>query len=193
MNEVNPYSALFVDDQFKSYLPYLEPAADAAGIGLYAVDNVLEGLEFLQGYADIVHAVILDLSFYKGEMQGMEALQKIKTNHPRLPVVILTDSDSAEDIEKVVQCIKKGAYNYVGKKAHPVYLFQVVQAAIEHAALQAAVTYRAMVTCRQEKFYTIRKDYSSGRFTKSAVFGFELAFINKPGNEKEADTLRNEA
>ncbi|MBL0335646.1 MAG: response regulator [Chitinophagaceae bacterium] len=74
---------------------------------MYATDNVLDGLEFLNTYSETVSAVILDISFPKGEMQGIEALQKIKQIQPHLPVIMLTDRDAAEDIDRVVECMKR--------------------------------------------------------------------------------------
>ena len=194
MTAIHSYAVLYIDDHCEGYLRSIEPAAKCAGIDLYAVDNVLEGLEFLNEYSETIQAVILDLTFPKGEMQGKEALQKIKTRYSSLPVIILTDSDTSADIEKVVECMQKGAYNYVGKRTlNPFYLFQVVQTAIDHSLLQISVTHRADTFYKKENFFTIRKEFPYGQFTKSAVFGFELCFVNKPGNDLEADTLRSEA
>jgi DNA-binding NtrC family response regulator len=106
--EQNSRNILFIDDHSEQYLANLEIAAKSAGFNLFSVDNVLEGLEFLDDYATAVDAVILDLGFPKGEMQGTEALQKIKKKFAHLPVIMLTDSDTAADLERVVDCMKKG-------------------------------------------------------------------------------------
>lgn len=125
--EQNSRNILFIDDHSEQYLANLEIAAKSAGFNLFSADNVLEGIEFLDDYATAVDAVILDLGFPKGEMQGTDALQKIKKKFAHLPVIMLTDSDTAADLERVVDCMKKGAYNYVGKKT----LGQLEQSLVE--------------------------------------------------------------
>lgn len=101
MDQTN-YTVLFIDDHSSNYLPSLEPVASEAGFDVYATDNVLDGLEFINTYPETVNAVLLDINFPNGEMQGIEALQKIKQLQPFLPVIMLTDRDSSEDIDLVV-------------------------------------------------------------------------------------------
>lgn len=192
MMEPTAYSILFIDDDCKRYLPILEPAAKAAGFELVAMDNVLEGLDYLKEYAGTVHAIILDLCFPKGEIQGIEALKKIKHKNPQLPVIMLTDSDAASDIDQVVECMKKGAYNYVGKRTlNPVYLFQVAETAIQQSQLLAQAEKRVAITeSKTDRFFTLRQPATYGRFQQSAIFGFELLSINKPADEKEEAYLK---
>lgn len=188
--EQSAYTILFIDDHSSSYLPSLEPVAKATGFELYATDNVLDGLEFLNTYPETVSAVILDISFPKGEMQGIEALQKIKQMQPHLPVIMLTDRDAAEDIDRVVECMKKGAYNYVGKRSlNPVYLFQVVDAAVQQAQVQIRLSAKNTGTVKKQRIFTVTNSCNYGRFKQSGIFGFELVSVNKPGNEQEAAQL----
>ncbi len=190
----NSRNILFIDDHSKQYLPNLEIAAKAAGFNLFAADNVLEGLAFLEDYTTALDAVILDLGFPKGEMQGTDALQKIKKKYEHLPVIMLTDSDSAADIDKVVKCMKIGAYNYVGKKTlNPVYLFQLVENALQQCRLVTYAKASKKPTTVPGIFYTITQDYNYGRFRKRALFGFELSSVSKPANEKEELNLKMNA
>lgn len=189
--EQNIRNILFIDDHSQQYLGSLEIAAKASGFNLFSADNVLDGLEFLKEYATAIDAVILDLGFQKGEIQGTEALQKIKKKYEHLPVIILTDSDTPADLEQVVDCMKKGAYNYVGKKTlNPVYLFQLVDNALQESHL---VTYTKTVSkpyTTSDTFYTITHEYNYGRFRKQALFGFELSSVSKPADEKEEIALK---
>ena len=131
------YSILFIDDHSINYLLYLVLGAKASGFKLYVTNNVQDGLDFLKSYNDIVSAVILDISFPKGEIQGFEALQKINQQHPQQLVIMLTDIDYAEDINRVLECMKKDAYNYVGKRSlNPVYLFHFGDNAVQLAQIQ---------------------------------------------------------
>jgi len=189
--EQNPYTILFIDDHSRNYMPALQPVAEATGFELYATNNVLDGLEFLKAYTETVSAVILDISFPKGEMQGIEALQKIKQIQPHLPVIMLTDRDSAEDIDRVVECMKKGAYNYVGKRSlNPVYLFQVVDAAVQQAQVQMRLSAKNSGIEKKRRFHMVTEVCDYGRFKQSGIFGFELVSVNKPGNEQEAAQLQ---
>jgi CheY-like chemotaxis protein/type IV secretory pathway TraG/TraD family ATPase VirD4 len=194
MTNTNNYSVLFIDDQSKHYLTSLEIAAQSFGYEIYPADSVLEGLEFLDSYADIIDAVILDVSFPKGEMQGIEALEKIKAKCEYLPVIMLTGSDSASDLDIVVECMKRGAYNYVGKHTlNPVYLFQVIHTAVENYKMLKRSLVNVDKGEREEKFFTVKKEGKYSRFAFSAVFGFELAFLNKPSNDAEAVLMKNTA
>jgi len=187
--EQTAYTILYIDDDCNRYLPLLKPAAQAAGFSLSAADNVLDGLEYLKEYAGTVHAIILDLSFPKGELQGAEALQKIKQKYSLLPVIMLTDSDTAADIDRVVECMKKGAYNYVGKRTlNPVYLFQVVETAIQQQQLQIRLAAKAPAD-KTGDFFVVTQPCDYGRFKQSASFGFQLVSINKAGNETELTIL----
>lgn len=189
----NNYTILFIDDHSSNYVPTLEPAAKAAGYQLAITDNVLDGIDYLKNYVQIIRAIILDISFPKGEIQGLEALQKIKLLHPDLPVIMLTDRDSAEDIDRVVDCIKKGAYNYVAKRSlNPVYLFQVIDSAVQLAQMQVRLNSQNIIPNdnKQQTFYTVANTSCYGLYTKSSVFGFELVSVNKPSNEQEQIQLQ---
>ena len=158
--EQNSRNVLYIDDHSERYFRMLEDAAKAAGFNLFSADNVLEGLEFLDDYASAVDAVILDLGFPKGEMQGTEALQKIKKKFAHLPVIMLTDSDTAADLERVVDCMKRGAYNYVGKKTlNPVYLFQLVDNALQQSQLVSYTKAANKPANATDTFFTVKQDY----------------------------------
>jgi len=190
MTEQNLQSVLFIDDDSSIYLSSLKLAAEAAGFELNATDNVIDGISYIKKYTEIVSAVILDINFPRGEMQGLEALQKIKKLQPELPVIMLTDSDSASDIDRVVECMKKGAYNYIGKRTlNPVYLFQVVEKAVAESKLQERIRVRNAVPEKTHQFFTVKADCEFGRFTMSGIFGFKLVSTSKPENIQEATIL----
>ncbi|WP_291124937.1 response regulator [Flavobacterium sp. UBA6031] len=195
MTEQNLQSVLLIDDHSSSYLSALQPTAEVAGFELFATDNVLDGINYIKKYTEIVSAVVLDLNFPRGEMQGLEALQKIKILQPELPVIMLTDNDSASDIDRVVECMKKGAYNYIGKRTlNPVYLFQVVEAAVQQAKLQERIKKINNIPDKTYRFHTVKK--TEGDFLQStsyAIFGFELISLNKASNENEATNLEKTA
>lgn len=186
----NLQTILFIDDECDSYIESLEPFAKEAGFELQASKNVLEGLNFIKEYKDNVNAVILDLNFPIGEMQGFEALQIIKELQPYLPVIMLTVSYTMNDIDRVVECMRKGAYNYIGKRNLNVkYLFQVVEKAVSESKLQERIRIRNTVSPKKHLFFTVTTEYNNGKYFWSGIFGFELISINKPENEQEAAKL----
>lgn len=192
--EQNSRYILFIDDHSKHYLSALKIAAETSGFELIASDNVLDGLQLLEEYASIIDAVILDLCFPEVEMQGPEALQKIKKKYAYLPVIILTDSDSAADLEVVVDCMKKGAYNYVGKKTlNPVYLFQLVDQAVKQNRLLRYTNASIQPKVANSTFPVLLQDADFGRFRKKAIFGFELSSVSKPANENDEQAMKKNA
>ncbi|MEI6554604.1 MAG: response regulator [Paludibacter sp.] len=190
MTEQNFQTVLFIDDDSSIYLISLKLAAEAAGFELFATDNVLDGINYLKNYTEIVSAIILDINFPRGEMQGLEALQKIKILQPELPVIMLTDSDTAADIDMVVECMRKGAYNYIGKRTlNPVYLFQVVEKAVGESKLQERFRVRNNVPDKSHRFFTVKTKCEFGRYSRSGIFGFELISVNKADDDREAANL----
>lgn len=136
----NSNNILFIDDQFENYIEILEIAASSAQCKLVPFNNIKDGLFYFNA-GDRIDAVLLDIKFPDSDNDGIETLEKIKAINNLIPVIMLTGSDSAEDVEKVIECMNKGAYNYIGKqKLNPVYLFQVVNAAVEqyHTNLRLA-------------------------------------------------------
>ena len=130
--EDKQFTILFIDDNFSQYLETLTIVGCSYGFNIQAFNNVIDGLAFLDVNNRNIGAVILDLSFPANEIQGIEALNKIKRNYDLLPVIMLTGSDSEKDIEIAVDCMKMGANNYVGKeKFNPTYLFQVILSAVQ--------------------------------------------------------------
>jgi len=191
MLEQNSHSVLFIDDQSNIYFPTLKPAAEAAGFDLYTTDNVLDGLNFINAYTETLSAIILDYSFPTGEMQGYEALRLIKKSYADLPVIMLTDSDEAADIDKVVECMKDGAYNYIGRRSlNPLYLFQVVEKAVRESKLQIRINAITAEPEKQHFFTTVKADCDNIPFNRLGIFGFELLSVNKHGNELEVANLK---
>ncbi|MFN8353691.1 MAG: type IV secretion system DNA-binding domain-containing protein [Spirosomataceae bacterium] len=191
--QVPTYNVLFIDDHHHRYLPGFQPVAATMGIELYATHSASDGLDFLADYAPIINAVILDLRFPEGEMQGIKALQEIKRKYEYLPVVILTESDSAEAISLVVTCMKEGAYNYVGKGKGAVYLFQVVETAIQQQQVQLRLRSKSTPPETEPQFTTLTQRCLYGTFTERTMFGFELVSINKPSSHSEAAQLHKAA
>jgi DNA-binding NtrC family response regulator len=92
-----------------------------------------EGLNLLRKhYPDgMVHLVLTDISM--PNMTGLEILEVIKQEYPRLPVIVLT---SSTDIDIVVSAMKHGAYDYLNKPLDPRRMEVSIQNALRMGNLE---------------------------------------------------------
>ncbi len=70
--------------------------------------------------------VVLDMDL--PDMNGLEILQKLKANHPQLPIIMLTGET---DLQTAVKAIQQGAHNYLTKPFQHEHFLVTVQNAIE--------------------------------------------------------------
>jgi two-component system invasion response regulator UvrY len=75
--------------------------------------QVLQRVEALGGHGGL-NAVLLDIAL--PDRDGMDVLQELKKNWPRLPVLMLS---TYPEKQYAVRCIKLGAAGYLNKSAHP--------------------------------------------------------------------------
>ncbi|MBN2536077.1 MAG: response regulator [Spirochaetales bacterium] len=95
----------------------------------YDADYVLnaeEGIEFLRNNPD-TDVVLLDIDLGEG-MTGTEALPVIIEQHPVVQVIMIT---SNRNVTTGVDCMKKGAFDYLTKPFQKQDLVRVIEGAIE--------------------------------------------------------------
>lgn len=73
-----------------------------------------------------IDVVILDL--YMPHVSGMELLPRLRECYPQTPVIIVT---AAYEVERAVDCIKMGAFDYMIKPVEPERLIITLQKAFE--------------------------------------------------------------
>jgi two-component system NtrC family response regulator len=98
---------LVVDDE-KNYLLVLSAILEEEGYEVLTASSGPEGLE-IQKSSDL-DLVLTDMKM--PGMDGIEFLERIKAHDPDLPVIIMTAHGT---IDKAVEAMQKGAYNYVLK------------------------------------------------------------------------------
>jgi len=98
---------LIVDDE-KNYPLILSAVLEEEGFSTLTANSGQEALNVL-GKAD-VDLVLTDMKM--PSMDGIELLEKIKMSDPDLPVIMMTAHGT---VEKAVQAMQKGAYNYILK------------------------------------------------------------------------------
>jgi two-component system nitrogen regulation response regulator NtrX len=77
--------------------------------------------------------VILDIWLQGSDMDGLEVLERIKDDHPDLPVIVVSGHGN---IDTAVAAIKKGAYDYLEKPFKSDRLLLSVQRTLEAARLK---------------------------------------------------------
>lgn len=156
-------TVLIVDDE-KNYPPIISAVLENEGYDTLTANSGYEALEILN--ESDVDLVITDMKMPK--MDGIKLLEKIKEKDKDLPVIIMTAYGT---IEKAVEAMQKGAYNYILKPFDNEQLILYVKKAAamyqiikENRRLQDAVESRfsfdniiGKSKAMQDIFETIRK------------------------------------
>ncbi|CAK0772291.1 Nitrogen assimilation regulatory protein NtrX [Azospirillaceae bacterium] len=90
-----------------------------------------------QAFAEVARRrpslVILDIWLQGSRLDGLQVLEKLKHDHPTLPVVMISGHGT---IETAVSAIKQGAYDFIEKPFKADRLLLLVDRAIEDARLR---------------------------------------------------------
>jgi two-component system NtrC family response regulator len=98
---------LVVDDE-KNYLLVMEALLAGAGYEVLTVDSGEEALEQIR--RNDLDLIITDMKMPR--MSGIELMEQLKQVYPDLPVVMMTAYGT---VEKAVEAMKKGAFDYILK------------------------------------------------------------------------------
>lgn len=116
-------TVLIVDDE-KNYPLILSAVLQDVGYETLTANSGQEALEILN-HSD-VDVVLADMKM--PGMDGMELLEKIKEGNVHLPVIMMTAYGT---VEKAVEAMQKGAYNYILKPFDNERLIIFIKKAIE--------------------------------------------------------------
>jgi len=128
MITTNPGRVLIVDDEINTL------KASATVLKMHGLKNVVTEsdsrnvLEIMN--AGGIDVVILDL--FMPHVSGMELLPRLRELHPQVPVIIVT---AAYEVERAVECIKSGAFDYLVKPVEPERMLITLRKAFESNAL----------------------------------------------------------
>lgn len=120
-------SILIVDDE-KNYLLILEDLLSEEGYQVFTAETAEKGLETLEALD--LDVVITDMKM--PGMDGMAFLERVHLYHPELPVIMMTAYGS---VEKAVEAMRKGAYDYILKPFKNEELKLTIRKAIDHCQL----------------------------------------------------------
>lgn len=118
--------------------------ADAPEIAVVAEaetgPEVLQRVEVLGGHEGL-SAVLLDIAL--PDRDGMDVLQELRKNWPRLPVLMLS---TYPEKQYAVRCIKLGAAGYLNKSAHPDDMIAAVRKVASGGRYVSAVAAEALAS-----------------------------------------------
>jgi two-component system NtrC family response regulator len=114
---------LIVDDE-KNYLLVLEALLVDAGYEVITSDNTIEALEITMSHD--LDLVITDMRMPGSD--GMEFLAQLRSRQPDPPVIMMT---AYATVEKAVEAMKRGAFDYITKPFKNEELILTIRKAIE--------------------------------------------------------------
>jgi DNA-binding NtrC family response regulator len=118
---------LIIDDE-RPILLTLEALLTRRGYNVDTAPTASQGLNLLKSKSPAL--VLLDLQLPDAE--GLETLNRIKTELPEIQVIILTAHDS---LHNAIESIKRGAYHFISKPYAPEELLSLVEKALEKQSL----------------------------------------------------------
>src|SRR6266699_2691342 len=114
---------LIIDDE-RPILMTLEALLERHGYQVDTAPTAAQGLKLVKSKSPAL--VLLDLQLPDAE--GLEMLDRIKTELPDMQVIILTAHDS---LHNAIESIKRGAYHFISKPYGPEELLSLVEKALE--------------------------------------------------------------
>jgi two-component system, NtrC family, response regulator len=100
-------TVLIVDDE-KNYPPIIAAVLEEEGYGSLTANSGMQALDILKN--SDVDLVVTDMKM--PGMDGMQLLENVKAQDAHLPVIMMTAHGT---VEKAVEAMQKGAYNYILK------------------------------------------------------------------------------
>jgi len=117
------HRVLIIDDE-RPVLMTLEALLKRHGYHVETAPTAAQGLKVLKLKSPTL--VLLDLRL--PDADGLEMLDRIKTELPEVQVIILTAHDS---LHNAIESIKRGAYHFISKPYAPEELLSLVEKALE--------------------------------------------------------------
>jgi len=130
------------------------------GLNVVTAENGQEALELLE--REPVNVVLCDLKM--PVMGALGVLEKVRESHPNIPVIIITGHGT---IESAVECMRRGAYDFITKPFRADHLFLLVRRALERQALERRA--RQLQEERARSLYDLAAEQSRVRTIVSCM------------------------
>src|SRR5947208_1330223 len=121
------HRVLIIDDE-RPVLMTLEALLKRHAYDVDTAGTASQGVKLLK--SNLPSLVLLDLQLPDGN--GLEMLDRIKTELPKVPVIILTAHDS---LHNAIESIKRGAFHFISKPYAPEELLSLIEKALEKQSL----------------------------------------------------------
>jgi DNA-binding NtrC family response regulator len=126
-DETQPQRVLVIDDD-QAMCELVAAGLEPRGYEVVWKTDALEATRVALG--DNIDAVITDLNL--GESSGLELCEKVATNRPDVPVIVITAFGS---MESAVAAIRVGAYDFINKPLQLQQLALTLERALRHRDL----------------------------------------------------------
>ena len=120
-----PFKVVLVDDE-REYVETLSERLKMRNMGADIVYDGQEALSLLE--KEEPEVMVLDLKM--PGIDGMEVLRRVKEEHPKVEVIVMTGRGSEEDKDS---CLKLGAFAYLEKPVDVEVLAQIMRKAYQKA------------------------------------------------------------
>jgi DNA-binding NtrC family response regulator len=129
---VNANANILVVDDDPDIREVLKDRLESLGYNVFAAASGVEALELLEKQNPQI--VLMDIEM--PEMSGLEALKEIRKRQIDITVVMITAHGT---IERAVEAIRQGAYDFIPKPFEPDHIALIVQRALERERLKRGV------------------------------------------------------
>jgi len=129
---VNANANILVVDDDPDIREVLKDRLESLGYNVFAGASGVEALELLEKQNPQI--VLMDIEM--PEMSGLEALKEIRKRQIDITVVMITAHGT---IERAVEAIRQGAYDFIPKPFEPDHIALIVQRALERERLKRGV------------------------------------------------------
>ena len=119
---------LLIEDK-ENYLELLKDILESEGIKSVGVTTGKEGVRKIR--EERFSAIVSDL--FLPDIDGFEIIEETKKRYPDLPIIIITAFSS---IERAVEAMRRGAYDFIPKPFEPEHLILKLKKAIENYNLK---------------------------------------------------------
>ncbi|MDM8536723.1 sigma 54-interacting transcriptional regulator [Desulfobacterales bacterium HSG17] len=128
MSSQKQFHILVVDDD-SSHLKILKTIIASWDYRTTAANDGIKAVEYVKNQ----HYDLILMDVRMAEMDGIEALKKIKDYNPSIPILIMTAYSS---VDSAVEALKAGAYDYLTKPLDFDVVKLTLERALEHVRLQ---------------------------------------------------------
>jgi DNA-binding NtrC family response regulator len=122
---MEPYTALLVDDE-KDFVSTLAERLSLRGVDTVVANDGFEAIDVLE---DVKPAVVV-LDIMMPGLGGLDVLARIKSDHPEMPVILLTGHGLTKD---GIEGMRRGAFDYMVKPIKLEGLLEKMNEAVQAA------------------------------------------------------------